>query len=122
MAITVVEEGEQVVFNCTPTVNRTVTFTAPPPNMDMFSPVNNVLSFPADLSFGGLYACRVDNAISQNTTLAVLPGNLSPHLSLTYTCVHVQYSQHTQLQRVGTYFSWIPQEITSFLLTTITLF
>ena len=80
MAITLVEEGEQVVLNCTPTVNRTVTFTAPPPSMDMFSPVNNVLIFPAELRFGGLYRCRFDIPFSQSTVVAIIPGNFSPPL------------------------------------------
>ena len=88
MAVTVVEEGEQVVLNCTQTQSRDVTFFGPTEVLQKFPPVNNVLTFPANLSYQGSYSCSYQfsaEVAARDTFLAVLPGNLS---QLFFTFLH----------------------------------
>lgn len=81
MAITLVEVGEKVELNCTPTLNvLNVNFSGPPEVLQKYPPVNNVLTFPANLSYQGDYSCFIYGGgsgrfIEQVTYVAVLPGN-----------------------------------------------
>lgn len=79
MAVTVVEEGKEVVLNCTPTLNVDVIITGPDEVLQKFPPVNYVLIFPANLSYQGNYGCSIaaGSEVGQFTFVAVLPGNLS---------------------------------------------
>lgn len=84
MAVTVVEEGKQVVLNCTQTQSRDITFSGPTEVLQKFPPVNNVLIFPANLSYQGNYRCSYQfsaGVAGSGTVVAVLPGNLSHYSS-----------------------------------------
>ena len=78
MAVTVVEEGKEVVLNCTPTLNVDVIIDGPDEVLQKFPPINYVLIFPANLSYQGDYMCSIAGSeVEQFTFVAVLPGNLS---------------------------------------------
>ena len=78
MAVTVVEEGKEVVLNCTPTLNVDVIIDGPDEVLQKFPPINYVLIFPANLSYQGDYRCFIAGSeVEQFTFVAVLPGNLS---------------------------------------------
>lgn len=77
MAVTVVEEGGEVVLNCTPTVNGTaVEFNGPTQLFETNPPVNSVWKFPAVQSNSGFYGCMVHFQITlrQRTDVIILPG------------------------------------------------
>ena len=76
MEVTVVNEGDEVVFNCTPTLpGRDPQFSGPsevPP-----VPLNgSVWRFPALLQYSGFYFCSVqfESFLEQFTTLIVYPN------------------------------------------------
>ena len=80
MRVTVVNEGEEVVFNCTPTnPELTASFSSSdnPEVMEIYPPNNNVWSFPALPEYSGFYQCsaRFESLLTQRTFLLVYPND-----------------------------------------------
>ena len=77
MLITVVEQGEEVVFNCTPTAAGINATFSGGEALTLFPPVGNVWRFPATtLEYTGIYSCSVqfESRLTQRTSLVVYPS------------------------------------------------
>ena len=82
MFITIVNEGEEVVFNCTPTNPFiTATFSGNVEVLELFPPNNSVWRFPAELQYSGRYSCsaqfqsaQFESTLRQETFLLVYPN------------------------------------------------
>ena len=80
MEVTVVNEGDEVLFNCTPTFpGANSTFSGPSALLELFPPSGNIWMFLADVIFSGLsFSCSVQNVqfeitIMDRTLLFVYP-------------------------------------------------
>jgi hypothetical protein len=77
MSVTVVNEGEEVVFNCTPTnPELTASFSGNSEVMEIYQPNNSVWSFPALPQYSGFYSCsaQFESVLRQTTFLFVYPN------------------------------------------------
>ena len=77
MSVTVVNEGEEVVFNCTPTnPELTASFSGNSEVMEIYQPNNSVWSFPALPQYSGFYSClaQFESLLTQRTFLFVYPN------------------------------------------------
>ena len=92
MRVTVVNEGDQVMFNCTPTnPELTATFEVRGGNSELlerFPPVGNVWSFPASLMDSGFYECsaQFESQFTQGTFLLVYPNAGTRNNAVTTFC------------------------------------
>ena len=77
MPVTVVNEGDEVVLNCTASIPEEVaTFQGPSIVLEASPPGDRVWNFTAIPSYSGRYSCsvRIETTIRQDTILVVIPG------------------------------------------------
>lgn len=92
MQVTVVEEGNEFVLNCTPSIPGTeVTFNEPFGLVEDNDPFGNIWNFTAEVQFSGRYyecTLQFESPIDFGTILIVYPLLGTVDLKLDIACVY----------------------------------
>ena len=76
MPVTVVNEGDEFVLNCTASFEGIITFQGPSVVIEASPPGGMVWNFTAIPEYSGRYSCTAESesTINQGTFLIVIPG------------------------------------------------